>query len=1114
LVAPQPNVGRDRLVLVLDRSGSMAGSPFKAVLRALQTMEKLLAGLDLEVTMVFFNHMTHVVRLGPGETPYEEAAKVDPRYQTNFQVALDAIRASVVMEPHDRVRVLFMTDGLANRGDSDRGLSDFKAWASKREDTVVSVDVMAFQTTDNVAFLDRVRCAGSCEGIYRFCKQSAELEEMLGEIFSMIGARNTAITELALELPAGCKPIGTASCNGVPAGWPASDDGRSVDVGLWVRFAGGAPPDGGIAVVANGQVVPVEVAHQRTHRGASHGDRASGRSPAFRVYLHFVERKIFEFCQPDRVKAPSMEEAQAMQDMLKACHLVFRDKRVTKQAREELLEWRSDVQARLDKLHSLIQVGARGAAAADNAVISEMSSLRFDGAVKSARRQRALHQRVAVNAAAAGDIEGKLKELAMGGPPGDLPADEELRDFYQCSMTFADLPEIMMESDDDVIGFALSVQRPEEVVDAPSLIRVHGVSTTLLTRSALLDAIKYKIDATNQLTVHGGYGVDGDIGVATVGRSREPINAWLPLYVCESHWRRVRLLIKPMLGFFCCMDPLAYAENQYNSLLLVLGTMAMRSSAESFGERELRLLVAFRRTCRAIFEDIGWLGEKVHDLLTDFVKDPGCRLKHVVTSLVALIGALFVADPAVAQAAIDAGFWEFVDMESVRRGCGVLLKSMSDASVTELQQRLLLGGSAGADEMSPDEVDKAWVDLTASRKGTAQRDTSAPWEVAGDGTAPARPPVGGPAISKAKIPRSLRESFEVCGHYKLGTIPGSADAAASKQARAEEKCRGWWDGQLDAARKHVLGFEDGDAAAVDAGGPIELKVTRGSVSTVRDLMHRVRRVVYPSGVGVRACAVLHGQLEDLPPTADATGAVGELLGCVKRNAREQGLVGLEGMAWKARGAAKPAFEWLQAALVQCVSNHRNKEARAKCGHGMWAEVTSPDFVTAACAPIVDELTRRAETEADGMALAVLMQRANAVLSMVSSVEAFVGLLAMAHPDGRGEYYPELMARIADPAAMVPARAAKVEVLITGRYNGKAVFAAGNPCLPRGAQKAELEAALGLDVVTAIFVSTASRECMAWAYRETDIPNRHGHHNSNPHRKCFCRGCLQVHRWQQ
>lgn len=170
----------------------------------------------------------------------------------------------------------------------------------------------------------------------------------------MIGARSTAITELALELPKSCTAIGTGATDGVPSGWPTKGEGKSVEIGLWVRFEGAVPEHA--EIVANGVPISTEILRQRTYRGASNGDRASGRSPSFATYLQFVERKIFEYCQPGRISGPTAEDAQQLQGMLKACQVVFGDRRITKEERGILLEWRSDVQVRLDKLHSLIQV--------------------------------------------------------------------------------------------------------------------------------------------------------------------------------------------------------------------------------------------------------------------------------------------------------------------------------------------------------------------------------------------------------------------------------------------------------------------------------------------------------------------------------------------------------------------------------------------------------------------------------------------------------------------------------------------------------------------------------------------------------------------------------------
>jgi hypothetical protein len=70
---------------------------------------------------------------------------------------------------------------------------------------------------------------------------------------------------------------------------------------------------------------------------------------------------------------------------------------------------------------------------------------------------------------------------------------------------------------------------------------------------SLQDAIKFK------LSVDGHFHMSfTDSGAVFCGRSREPINSWLPLYVCADHWARVRLLMQPILGYFVCLDPLAY----------------------------------------------------------------------------------------------------------------------------------------------------------------------------------------------------------------------------------------------------------------------------------------------------------------------------------------------------------------------------------------------------------------------------------------------------------------------------------------------------------------------------------------------------------------------------
>ena len=73
-------------------------------------------------------------------------------------------------------------------------------------------------------------------------------------------------------------------------------------------------------------------------------------------------------------------------------------------------------------------------------------------------------------------------------------------------------------------------------------IQIWVISGTLVSRTAMLDALEHKINVSSQLSAHGGFDfAHTELGVTTVGTSREPINAWLPLYVTKSHWDRVKV---------------------------------------------------------------------------------------------------------------------------------------------------------------------------------------------------------------------------------------------------------------------------------------------------------------------------------------------------------------------------------------------------------------------------------------------------------------------------------------------------------------------------------------------------------------------------------------------
>ena len=114
----------------------------------------------------------------------------------------------------------------------------------------------------------------------------------------------------------------------------------------------------------------------------------------------------------------------------------------------------------------------------------------------------------------------------------------------------------------------------------------------------------------------GGFGIGQEMGVATRGSGREPINAWLPLYIHSAHWDIIKINLRQILGYhllffispcimltifryFVALDPLGFAADQVDALFLVLGTMISRLTPTP-GALQLQILFQFMRTCLAV----------------------------------------------------------------------------------------------------------------------------------------------------------------------------------------------------------------------------------------------------------------------------------------------------------------------------------------------------------------------------------------------------------------------------------------------------------------------------------------------------------------------------------
>jgi 2'-5' RNA ligase len=889
----------------------------------------------------------------------------------------------------------------------------------------------------------------------------------------------------------------------------------------------------------------VRVTLQRESGGAS-VDRsldvvqcAATGGAALALQLAYAEHRINTLSTSvASVTRPAVEE---IQNILRAAGHVFGLHGISRQRRGELLLLRKDLQARLDQLHALVEAKARRQATRDDSLVSRMSDLRFKGQLH-ARRARALQRRAASNAGK-DQAAAVLRGLAPynRGAEGALQGGEEARAFYTCTMTCADVEELLSDGPEQVLGFGLAVRRPEAVVDSPTLIHVDRVTSTFLARDAFLDATEFKLSdvledaadvaaaAMAASNVHGGFDMrPPEEAHATVGRCREPINAWLPLYVCPQHWRRARVLLPATLGYLCCLDPLAFHEYQYDVPLVVLGSLAAATARHrgALGQHDARLLFAVQRMARAVVEDAGRLEEHVHARLRVFVADPNARLRHNLSSLLTVLGTLLVADPAEAEAAVRGGFFTHVRHEALRRAAGTLLRERSPSACADMVDRLLFSGQSASSVALDDEEVASLLAGIGAVQDTATLATGGGSD-SGGGTAEAvssdraiDPSAKFAMQADASLPLALsvraQKALTNVGLHLRGALPGpNVEKKAKAATRIADE---WWEGRLQAARDLVGGEECSSdslgAARLNASERLDAGQAKALVSATQQLL----KVAFPTfgqiaavervttaWLDIAADPAAPAFFDALAPASACTHLQRVLaVGPCQPAGRTAGQMCLDAFGGR--------WQRVRAAVIQSIELHSNSNARrAAQPGGELVEGTQPDFEVRAAEVAV---RRRREADADAReARAKGMRQQMALQHLVEErdLDAFVALLNAATGGQREATYKELYELMLAHPRAVQGLVPKLEVMLTGRIQEHRVFARGNGAIPTGVQSKALKSAIGEEAYSCLNVKFFG-SVGAHVYRGSDIPNRHGHSNSNPHLPWQCDLCMANGNW--
>jgi hypothetical protein len=328
-----------------------------------------------------------------------------------------------------------------------------------------------------------------------------------------------------------------------------------------------------------------------------------------------------------------------------------------------------------------------------------MLSILINNRFSKSSRQRRMDQRAVRNKSNLQLIDTKLNELKFDEETAFNNIDLTT---FTCCLTLNNCRDMMIDSRDDIMGVGLVVERQEHVVDAPTLISVKDVSVTILSRSACDDAIKMKINIGDAARLHGGFipskssapttstkisqkGNNNQQSEFTRGVAAEPINTFLPLYICDAHFERVKIMLEPMLGYLFTLDITGYKDDQLLGLYSILGQM-MNASPQNGSEREEIILHEFTRLCQGLLPRTRqYLGEN-NDLLKKFMSGPNGRSKAHIQNLMTLFGYIHALEIKIID---DESIRYAIVEELYRRHFAYLYHGTSENVINEHLQSLL-----------------------------------------------------------------------------------------------------------------------------------------------------------------------------------------------------------------------------------------------------------------------------------------------------------------------------------------------------------------------------------------------------------------------------------------
>lgn len=550
-----------RIHIVLDNSGSMAGSPF---INAQEGIHKLLNFLDEEkfpcqhTRLYLFNDRVTNIPVNSYQSAISALSRSFATSTTSFAKITDSISKELLSSNNCSHSIIFFTDG---RDTSNQNINEIKKIFQKNildSDCQVQIHTIGLGDHDS-HFLNDLVGMGNIPGTYQYCSSSKQIKDSMESVIGVLSIRTKKMILCIKTMDKTYGPgeihfdvISTDGHTGYliisnreldPA--LISKSSMTLDVGL-DKIISIIPKE----IEQNSQNIEFYVGYIRDQimKLVQHTKTASNEIVQKNIKEVMNLESELEMIRKSFGKLPFLTRKSVMEAYLICKNLIG----------EVLTIWRSGVKL-------------------NDQTLATLANKAYSHDLKKGMERR-LNMRVLENENLEIEISNNVQNIVSKMDWEKL--ESQLKDGdndYQCVISCNNVLDAMKIS--DVMCLTFNMSRSDATVISPFNMRINNICVSKITFASFCESLVFKLDKDKG--GHGGF--DPTIkSTILVGEARDEINAILPMYICPEHWSMAREYMKLAFGWMCTLDILGYDFLQLVSIPFALLSFVRSNSDSTF----------------------------------------------------------------------------------------------------------------------------------------------------------------------------------------------------------------------------------------------------------------------------------------------------------------------------------------------------------------------------------------------------------------------------------------------------------------------------------------------------------------------------------------------------